>query len=196
MFDRTTGNAIAFAERTIFPEQKLRHDEERNSAAARRRIGQLRKHQVYDVLSQFMLAAGDEYLSTGNSIRAISSGQRFGSHNSEIRSGVRFGQRHSAAPPTTVELRQIGSLLLLAAMSIDADRSAHAQRAVQIKTGVCRPEHLFKEAPQYFRHSLTFVVWIAGKPQPAAVSDFVVSTLEAFRHAHRTILPATPFLIA
>ena len=62
VLDRMGANVVARAERAVGIEQEFRHQEQRNAARARRRIGQARQHEMDDVVGEIVLAVGDEDL--------------------------------------------------------------------------------------------------------------------------------------
>ena len=59
---RDAAQIVASAGRTVGFGQKLRHDEQRDALAARRRIRRPGQHEMNDVLGQVVLAIGDEDL--------------------------------------------------------------------------------------------------------------------------------------
>ena len=79
------------------------------------RVGQPRQHQVHDVLGQVVLAGRDEDLGAGDACSCRrSAGHRLGAQHAEVGAAMRLGQAHGARPGAVDQLRQVGSLQLLA----------------------------------------------------------------------------------
>ncbi len=62
---------IAFAEAAVVVDQKLGHDEQRDTFDPGWRIWQFRQHQVHDIFRQRMIAPGNEYLVAAQPIRTV-----------------------------------------------------------------------------------------------------------------------------
>ena len=81
-------------------------------------------------------------------------------------------------------------------MGIEANRCADRERGVEVKIGVCGPEHLLEQTPEQLRHTLAGEIRISGQPEPTTFSNLIVSRLEARRCRNHTVLPAAAISIA
>src|ERR1019366_9152443 len=71
VFDRTAGHAVARTQRSVGIDQDLRHHEQRYALDAGRRALDPRQHQMDDVVSEIVLAGGDEDLGPGDLVAAV-----------------------------------------------------------------------------------------------------------------------------
>ena len=69
--------------------EHLRHEEERDSGGARRRIGKAGEDQVDDVVGEVVLAIGDEDLLAADPVRTVGGAFRSGADRAEIGAGCR-----------------------------------------------------------------------------------------------------------
>src|SRR5690606_407841 len=104
---------IPAAKRAVIVDEKLRYEEKRNAFRAGWSIGQARQHQMHDIVSQVMLAIGDENLLAEDAVAAVIGAFRTGAKYTKIRTGVWLGQVHSAHPFAADELFEIDVLQFL-----------------------------------------------------------------------------------
>ncbi len=93
-------DVVALTERTVRPDEDLRHDEQREALRADRSARDLRQHQVDDVLAQLVLAARDPHLVPGDAVGPVLGGHRSGGDVGQRRTGLRFGQAHRPEEPS------------------------------------------------------------------------------------------------
>src|SRR6202022_3420729 len=71
VFDRTAGHAVARTQRPIGIDQNLRHHEQRYALDTGRRALDSGQHQMDDIVSEVVLAGGDENLGASNLVAAV-----------------------------------------------------------------------------------------------------------------------------
>ena len=89
-------DVVALTQRAVVVDQELRNHEQADPPSAGRGPGDLRQHQMDDVLAHLVLAAGDPHLLAEQSVRAV--GLRLGARGDvrEVGAGLRLGQAHGA----------------------------------------------------------------------------------------------------
>ena len=106
VLDRMGANVIAGAGRTVGIEQKFRHQEQRNAARARRRIGQPGEHEMNDVVGEIVLAVGDEDFLALEAVGAVARALGARAQRADVGAGLRLGELHGAGPFAGHELGQ------------------------------------------------------------------------------------------
>ena len=86
--------------------QELRHEEQRDAARARRRVGQPRQHEMDDVVGEVVLAVGDEDLLAGDAVAAVAGALGLRAQRADVGAGLRLGEVHRARPFAGDELRR------------------------------------------------------------------------------------------
>ncbi len=71
VLDAAAAHVVPRAQRSVGVDEELRHEEQRNAARARRRIGQARQHEVNDVVGQVVVAIGDVDLLAEDAVVAV-----------------------------------------------------------------------------------------------------------------------------
>ena len=117
---RCTKNTISCPQCAIGFKKKLGYEKQADALAAFGRIRQARQDQMHDVVHQIMLTRADEYFLTCQCIRPVVLRQGLGGDQAQIRSTLRLGQTHGAAPLTAGEFGQKGFLLPFIAMRMQA----------------------------------------------------------------------------
>ena len=116
VLDGDAFHIVAFSQAAAGVDQEFRHDEQRNAFHALRRVRRAREHHVDDVLRHVVLAPGDEDLGAVNP-EMIAFGQGSRAYRGKIRTRLRFGEIHRPGPFAGHQVRQIGSLLRIRAMT-------------------------------------------------------------------------------
>ncbi len=93
---------VALARPAICLGQEFRHQEQRDAAAAGRRVGGARQHHVDDVVAEIVVAIGDEDLLAGDPVMLapalVMARHRAGPERAEVGAGLRLGQVHRPGP--------------------------------------------------------------------------------------------------
>src|SRR5262249_49729411 len=76
----------------------FRHQEQRDSPRALRRVGQSRQHEMDDVVGEIVLAVADEDLLSRDAIAAVTARLGAGADGAEIRARLRLGQKYRRPP--------------------------------------------------------------------------------------------------
>ena len=122
--------------------QEFRHQEQRDAAAARRRVRGARQHHVDDVVGQVVVAIGDEDLLAADPVMLapalVARRHGAGAQGAEIRAGLRLGQVHRAGPLAGDQLPQIELLLFRRAVRLQQLDRAEIQAAGRTPSS-CRP---------------------------------------------------------
>jgi hypothetical protein len=123
-------------------DEELRHDEERDALDALGPAGDLRQHEMDDVLGHVVVARGDEDLLTRHAVGAI--GLRFGlrAHQAEIGAAMGLGQVHRAGPVAGHHLGKPLGFLFVGAVRDDRRGRAVGQALVHGEGLVGGREHL------------------------------------------------------
>ena len=123
-------DVVARADRAVVVHQELRHQEQRNPARARGRIGQPRQHEMHDVVGHVVLAIGDEDLRPLQAIGSVGRAVGAGAQRADVAAGAGLGELHGAGPFARHEFRQIDLLQLVRAVRIERlDGRERQQRA-------------------------------------------------------------------
>src|SRR3546814_2771156 len=80
--------SVAFAA----PRQMSWHEEQRQATTAGRRIGQPGEHEVNDVVSSIVIAAGNEQLGAADGVTTVNQGLCACAHQTKIASGLKIGR--------------------------------------------------------------------------------------------------------
>ena len=180
-------NVVTRAERSVQIDQILRHDEERNTLDAGRRVGRARQHHVNDVVGVIVIAVGDEDLLAVELVRAIALRYGAGSHGREIRSGLRLGQIHRSGPRAVDHLWQKRRLLLGRRAQFERLDRALRQQRTQVERHVRRMPHFLDGRRNELRQSLAAIFRIFGEPVPAVLDELPIRLLEARGGLHAAI---------
>src|SRR5690606_30676227 len=153
VFNGTTAHGVTLAQRTVFVNQELRYQEQRNAFRASRCIRQLGQHQVDDVLRHVVLTPGNEDLSTCDVVRTIGIRFRFGADNAQVSTGVRLGQIHGTGPDAGVHVRQIFFFQFLRTVVVQRQTGTGGQHRRQAEGHIGALHHFFNLTDQSFRHA-------------------------------------------
>jgi hypothetical protein len=104
VFDGGADKIVARPEAAVGIDQKLRRQEQRNSARPRRGVRQSRKHEMDDVLGDIVFASGNEYLGPEQAI-VVAVRLRPRTYGGEIWARLRLGQVHRSGPLASNHLR-------------------------------------------------------------------------------------------
>src|SRR3546814_8070136 len=135
VLDGPAGDAVARAKGAVFLHQELRHDEQRDTPGALRRIRQLRQHQVDDVLREVVLAGGDEDLGAGDLVASLTVRLGARADEAEVGAAVRLGEAHGARPAAVRRSEEKGPLLRLAAVRSE-EHTSELQSLMRISYAV------------------------------------------------------------
>ena len=195
LLDGAAGDPVGRPRRAVFLEPALRHQEEADAAHARRRVGQLRQHEVDDVLGQVMLAGGDEDLGAGERVAALARRHRLGADEAQVRAAVGLGQAHGAAPGAVAQVWQVGLLQPLRGVQLDHRGGTVGEQRVHAESQIRRAHHLVEDHADELRQPLAAVVRRHGDAGPAGIDEGLVGLLVALRCAHHAVLVVAAFLV-
>ena len=195
VLERHAAQVVALAGLAVGIGQELRHDEQRDAAHARRRVGRARQHQVHDVLGEVVLAVGDEDLLAGDQVM-VAALHRAALELGEVRARLRLGEVHRPGPFARDHLRQVGRLLLGRAVVMDRVDRALVQQQHEAEAHVGRLPHLLHGGREQPRHALAAELRVERQRVPAAVDEFLVDAGEAGRGAHHAVLQLGADLVA
>ncbi len=120
MLQANAAQIVARAKLSFRPHQIFGHQEQRNSAAPLRCIGQASENEVEDILGKLVLAPGDEDLLPGNaifpSVFTLRDWSCRAAQRADIAASLRFGEVHRSDPLAADQLWQELGLLLFAAV--------------------------------------------------------------------------------
>ncbi|MNC20302.1 hypothetical protein D3C75_682470 [compost metagenome] len=176
--------------------QQLGHQEQRDAAAARRRVGQAGEHQMEDVVGQVVLAAGSEDLAAGDPVAAVRSRLGAGAQQADVAAGLRFGQAHGRQDLAADDVRQVALAQLGRAMGAQALVGAVGDAGVHRPGMVGRVDHLQQRGVEQLRQALAAVRLGAGQRRPAAVDECAVGGREAVRGGHPAVVEAAALAVA
>ena len=176
--------------------EELGHDEEADAARAGGGIGQLREHQMDDVLGQVVLAGADEDLGAGHAAAAVVCGHGPGANQAEVGATLRLGQAHGARPRAVGELGQEDPLQPLVGMRRERIVGAVAKAGIDGEREIGAGEHLLERDVDQFRQALAAPLGGGGDPGPAAGAERRVGRLESPRRSHDAVLVGAALLVA
>ena len=179
VLDRAADNAIAFADAAVRVGQELRHEEQRDALDACWRAFDSRQHQVNDVVGEIVLAGRDEDLLAGDGVGAVRRRDRTGLDEAEISAAMGLGQAHRARPLARGHLRQIAGLEVFAAMDRQGRDGAVGEAGIHPEGDVGGIGVFAEQDRQERRKSLAPIGGIAGKADPSALDQRLISLLEA-----------------
>ncbi len=187
VLEADAAHVVALAELAIGIDQELWHEEERDAARARRRIGQAGQHEMDDVRGHVVLAIGDEDFLPGDAVAvAVAHGAR--AQCADIRARLRLGQVHRAGPFAGDELGQINLLLLLRAVRVERLDGPNIEQRAKREAHIRRVPHLEHGGGERHGQALAAMLGREGERVPAALDVFGVSLLEAVGGAHDAVL--------
>ena len=185
---RMGANVVAGAERAVGIDQIFGYQEQRNPPRAGRRVRQPRQHEMNNIVSEVVLAVGDEDFLSLEPIGAVGRAFGTGAQRADIGPGLRLGELHRARPFAGHQLWQIEALERFAAVGVKRiDRRDGEHRPV----GKCdrgAVPHLDAGGIDDLRQALAAPLTGRGKPIPAAVTPAAIGLLPARRHRHRAAL--------
>ena len=188
VLDRMGTDVVAGAARTVGVEQKFRHQEQRNTARAGRRVGQPGKHEMDDVVGEIVLAVGDEDFLSLEAVAAVARALGTGAQRADIGAGLRLGELHRAGPFAGHELFQIGLFECLGAVGVKRiDRRDGQERADREPHRGGVPHFLARHAER-LRQRLAAPFGRRGEAVPAAAAPALIGFLPARRGGHRAVL--------
>jgi hypothetical protein len=122
--------------------QEFRDDEQRDAFDARGAARNFGQHKMDDVLRQFVVAAGDPHLGSGDAVGAVGGGDGLGGDVGQRRACVGFRQAHGAEV-STLQHRANPRVDLLRGPVFDQQvRVADGQEGVRGRAGVGGTEEL------------------------------------------------------
>ena len=116
VFKTGAKDRVTRAKRLIRIRNELRHDEQRNTFRANRRIRQPCEHEVNDIFGEIMFAGADKNLVASDGVAAVCIRFSLGAQHPKIGAAMRLGQAHGACPLPGRDLRQVQRLLLRCAV--------------------------------------------------------------------------------
>ena len=173
---------VAGADPAVVIDQEFRHQEERDAAGSRWRVGQPRQHHVDDVVGQVVLAIGDEDLLARDAVGAVAGRLGAGPDGVEVGAGLRLGQVHRAHPFAGDELAQVFLLQRLGSVLFQRLDRAHGERRPDGKGHRAGVPHVEGGDAEHRRQSLAAKFLRAGKRVPAALGPAAIEILPAWRH--------------
>ncbi len=162
--------------------------EQRDAAAAFRRIRQAGQHQVDDVLGQVVIAPGDEDLLPMQTIAALAVRLGAGGQRRKVAARLRLGQIHRPGPLAGDHLRQVERLLPLRPVGVQRLDRARGQHRAEAEGHVGGVHHLEDGQLQRLGQALAAVGRIGRERAPAALGERAVGLREARRGPDLTVL--------
>ena len=135
--------------------------------------------QVDDILGHVVLAGGDPDLLASDLVGTVRLRDRLGAQHAQIRSAMRFGQVHRAAPLTGDHLGQVQRLLLVRAARVQSCSRTQRQARIHAERHVGGGDHLVEGEVENVRQALATIFRIRGQRRPAR-----------FRHLLESLFPA------
>ena len=148
-----------------------------------------------DVIGQVVLTTGNKDFGAGNFIGTVRLRCRLGTQHAQVRSTVRFGQTHGAAPLTTNHLRQVALFLEFGTHGFDQTSSRARQTGVHTPGPVGRAHQLINQQTDRRRQILSTDCFAGGHRRPTAFHIGVVGFFKSCRRGHTIFRPSTTFLI-
>src|SRR6476620_1055880 len=125
VLDRMGAHVVACAVRHHF-----RHQKQRDSFGAWRRVGQPCKYEMDDVVCEIVLAVSNENLRSRDAIAAVTGALRLTAQRSNVGTRLWLGELHGAHPFAADELAEIFFFERLASIGMQGvDRRHGEQRA-------------------------------------------------------------------
>ena len=149
-----------------------------------------RQHQVDDVVSEVVLAGGDEDFLASDGVGTVGLRDRAGLDEAEIGAAMRLGQAHRACPLAGGHFRQIAGLEIVAAMDRQRRDRAIGQARVHPEGDVGGIGVFAEQDRQKRRQTLAAEGRIARQPDPSAFDQRLVGLLEALRGGHAAVVVA------
>ncbi len=140
-----------------------------------------------DVIGHVVFAGGDPDLGAGDGKAAVLICLGPGPDQSQIGAALRLGQIHGAGPLTADHLRQIGLLLLLAAVGVDDLVGAQGQARIGGEAGVGGVLHFGDSQTDEGREALATVVGVGDQSRPAGLAELLIGLPESFRHGDAVV---------
>ena len=195
-FDAGALHAVARTGLSVVAWNELRHDEQRDTLRAGRRVRYARQHQMQNVVDEVVLTGGDEDFRAGDRIGAVGVRHRLRAQDAYVRTGMRFGQAHR--PGTRARQQQREEALLLLRRAVPLERVHRAVREVRIH----RPRHigdrhrLFDDQAHAVRQRLAAVCGGTRHTGPAVGNVRPICLFESLRRGHDAVLEAATFHVA
>jgi hypothetical protein len=197
LLKRAAGDRVAIAQRAVFADHELRHDEQRDALHPFRRALDAGQNQMDDVVGHVVFAGGDEDLLAGDLVAAVSLRHRLGAQQAQIGAAMRLGQVHGAGPGALDHLRQVLCLLLVRAVLVDRGNRALGEAGIHHERQVCRGHVLPDRHMQGIGQTLATEFGRCRQSEPATLAILLVGFLEALWRGHRgVVVPGAAFLIA
>ena len=157
-------------------DQELRHEEQRDAARARRRVGHAAPAPVDDVVGEVVVAPGDEDLLAGDPVAAVAlPARRVRLQRAEVGAGLRLGQVHRAGPLAGDQLAADRPLLLGVPCAVSASMAPWFSMRAQAEGHVGRLPHLVAAAtPSVLGKPWPPMLGIAGHTVPAGLDELAV----------------------
>jgi hypothetical protein len=176
--------------------QDLRHEEERDSACAGRRVGEARQHQMQDVAGEVVLAVGDEDLLTGDPVGAVPGGLGPGTDGIEVGSGLRLRQIHGGHRLARDQLLEIAVLEFLGSMRGERLDAAHGEQRAEAERHAGGVPQLDAARIEQRRQALPAIFDRPRKRIPASLGPGPVGFPPAGRHGHGSVPQGCAVLVA
>ena len=196
VLDRGAEEIVAAAKRAVFVDEEFRHEEERDAARARRRVGQACEDQMHDVVGKIVLAIGDENLLAEDAIGAVRRALGAGAQRAEIRARLRLGEVHRAGPLARNQLCQIGPLEFVRGVFVERFDRAHGERRAERERERGRVPHLKRGDGKHRGQALPAEFLRTRQRIPAAVRPATVKLLPARWGRDRGVLQHSAMLVA
>ena len=174
----------------------LWHQEQGDPLGTARGIGELRQHEVHNVLGQVMVAGRDEDFRAGNPIGTIAVGHRFGVNHAEIGAGMRFGEAHRPAPGPVNQFREEPVLEGIRPVAQQGTDRAMGEPRVHAEGEIGGTEHLFHHKTDGFGEPLATIRRISRHARPSPGRVLRVRLLKAGWRAHLPLFMVHPLRIA
>ena len=187
---------IPFAQRPVFIDEHLGHDEQADALDPLRRALDPGQHQMDDVVGEVVFARRNPDLLAGDVVAAVAVRNGLGADQAQVRAALRLGQVHGPAPFADGHLGQIHRLLLIRAVGIQAPVGAGGQARIHREGGAGGGGELADRHGHHGGHPLSPVLGQGRQGGPAGLDHGVIGFLPAGRAGDLAIVPFAAFLIA
>ena len=187
VFDPGAYHVVGLAHGAVGIDPDLGHDEQRDAPGAGRGSLDARQHRVDDVFGQVLLAAGDEYLASGDGVGPVAQRPGTGFQGPHVAAGVRLGEQHRAAPLSGVHLLEKEPFLIFGAEQFDELAGAVAEARVHDKRAVGTGEVLAARQAGQHRKPLATDRLILAHGDPPALTVEREDAVKGLGDPHRAI---------
>ncbi len=189
VLDVVAVDVVRLTQRAVLVDPDLGYHEQRQPPGPDRRVRSAGEHQVDDVVSQVLLAGGDEDLLAADLVDLVSELDGLGLGGADVGARLGLGQAHRPAPLTGVELGDEARLLVVGAEVLDHRPDASSQHQGQRQRYVGPGVELVHHCADDVRQTHSAEVGAGEQSDPATLAQGVEDRLERLRHGHDAVLP-------